>query len=572
MALVPEFISVLRDIRDTKYPQISQWFTSISAMNTSIGLTHTDIQNIQIDVTNKNNSIKSISVVNPITNVPNQPNGNAGNASVSYNATTNQFEFAIPIGQQGESMRIDGTVPTIVALYSLTVNTGDIYFVVQNSSNYVKLGTGTNTGESDWSTAIPIIPAQNFTELADTPSSYTGQHGKVPVVSNAETGLVFKTGAELGIIGYNYVKNPLFEGFNQVMPFLTTVAFGSDQRGYGTFTTFVGTPTLASDNARVSNGVTIANTSTFTSGKSAIGVRVQLETVLANATIANCGNIRLFLNGSSQFAVTDGTTTNSLTTGMTPNITDKYEIYATDKSLIVLNLTTGLMASSSLQLTIPAQTSGSIILGGNGMIAKFYAVLVQDKSNYTQIDGVYEDFANEWKKTSTGGELTVIPDIEGYEKGMRFVSGGLASVSKVRMSVGEGGQFAGKEVTLSFTAYSSGVGANSITTNFVTDRGSQVQTSRLITQSVGALVLDNGIEKNYTATFTVASIPTSTFLDSDAEDYFEFTLPASANFWIVVKKPKYEISSIQTEFTPQKAMISFEEMDIILGLTYEEIA
>jgi hypothetical protein len=572
MALIPEFISILRDIRDTKYPQISTWYNSIFNMNSNVQSIETNIEAIQIDVTNKNNSIKSISVTNPVTSVPNQPNGNTGSANVVYNATTNQFDFYIPIGAKGESMRIDGTVAFITDLYLLTVNAGDIYFVTANSSNYVKLGTGTNTGTSDWSSAIPIIPAQNFTELADTPSDYTGQAGKIPVVSDAETSLVFKTGAELGIIGYNYVKNPLFEGFKQTLPFLTTVAFGSDQRGYGTFTTFVGIPTIASDSIRVSNGVTIANTSVFTSGKSAIGVRVQLETTLANSTIVNCGNTKLFLNGSSQFAVTNGTLTNSLSVGMVPNITDKYEIYATNTELIVLNLTTGLMASSTMSLTISTQTSGSIILGGNGMIAKYFAILVQDKTLYTQVDGVYEEFANEWKKSSTGGELTIIPDIEGYEKGMRFASGGLATVSKIRMNVGDGGQFAGKEVTFSFTAYSSGVGANSIQADFVTDRGSQIQTSRLITQSACALVLDNGIEKNYKATFTVAPILSSVFLDSDAEDYFEFTLPASANFWIVVKKTKFEISSLQTEFTPQKAGISLEEIDVLLGQIYEEIA
>lgn len=570
MALIPEFISVLRDIRDTKYPQINTWFNSIFSMNSNVESIEANVEAIQVDVTNKNNSIKSISVVNPVTSVPNQPNGNAGSANVIYNPITNQFEFYIPIGEKGESMRIDGTVDLITDLYGLTVNTGDIYFVEANSSNYVKLDTGVNTGASDWSTAIPIVPAQNFTELADTPSDYTNQAGKIPAVSDSETGLVFKTGAELGIIGYNYVKNPLFENFVQEMPFLTTVAFGSDKRGYGTFTTLVGTPTLASDNVRVTNGVTIANSLVFTSKESAVGVRVQLETLVANSTIVNCGNMRIFINGSLQFAVTDGTTTNSLISGMTPNTTDVYEIYATDQSIIVLNVTTGIIASSSLELTITTQTSGSIILGGNGMVAKYFAILVQDKSSYLLTDGAYVEFAQEWEKMSTGGELSVVPDIEGYEKGMRFVSAGLATDSKVRMVVGEGGQFSGKEVTLSFTAYSSGVGANSIDVNFITDRGSEVQTSRLVTQDVGTFVLDNGIEKNYSMTFTAGSIG-DVFLDSDAKDYFEFTLPASARFWIVVKKPKYEISSLQTEFTPQKDIVDFNEIDDMLGKLYEEI-
>jgi len=567
MALVPEFISVLRDIRDTKYPQINAWFSSIFTMNANIVTMENNIELIQADVTTKNTSIKSISVLNPITTVPNQPNGDAGNASAVYNPITNQFEFGIPIGSQGQSMRIDYTVPAVINLYALTVNKGDIVFVEATSMNYVKLDTGVNLGASDWSLGIPITPTTTFIALTDVPSTYVGQKGKVPVVSNGETGLVFKTNAELGIIGYNYVKNPLFENILPAMPILTNVAFGSSERGYGTFTTVVGVPTLASDHVRVTTGATIANSTVYTNGKSAIGLRVQIESLVANSTLCNVGNMRLFINGSLQFALTDGTTTNSLTVGMVPNITDLYEIWATDQDLIVLNKTTGLMASSSLVLTIPLQTSGSVILGGLGMGAKFYAVLVQNKSTYVKVDGAYEEFAQSWTKSSTGGELSVVPDIEGASKGFRFVASALPSISKVRMPVGDGGQFSGKEVTLSFTAYSSGVGANTIGIDFVTDRGSQIVTSRLVTQIAGSAVLDTGIEKNYAITFIVGTLPVGTFLDADAEDYFEFTLPSSANFWIDVKKPKFEISSIQTEFTPQGGLtgsITDESLGVVL--------
>lgn len=551
--VVPEFISVLRDIRDNKYPQISAWYTSIFAMNANVNAVQANVIAIQADVSAKNTSIKSISVLNPVVTVPNQPNGEAGVASVVYNANTNQFEFAVPAGKQGKSMAINYTVATATALLALTVNTGDIGFVVDTSVIYVKLSTGTNTVlATDWSAPMAITPSTTFSGLSDTPIGYTGQAGKLVTVDGTETGLVYKTGAEVGIIGYNYVKNPLFENILNILPVLATTAFGSSERGYGSFTTFVGTPTLASNHARVSAGVTIANALVFTSGKSQLGIKVQFDTsIIPNSTIANLGNMRLFINASSQFALTDGTTTNSLAIGMIPNVTDIYEILATDQDLIVVNTTTGLMASSSMSLTIATQSSGSIILGGDGQVAKFYAVLVQDKSTYTRVDGVYEEFAQEWKKASTGGDLAVIPDTIGANKGFRFISSALASDSRVRMNVGDGGQFSGKEVTLSFTAYSSGVGANSIGINFVTDRGSQVTTSRLVTQVVGTSILDIGIEKNYSVTFIVNTLTGGTFLDSDAEDYFEFILPTSANYFINVKKPKFEISSIQTEFTPQ---------------------
>jgi hypothetical protein len=551
---IPEFISVLRDIRDTKYPQIKSWFDSVFSMNSNVENIEQNVELIQADITNKNLEIKNISVVNPITSVPNNPNGSAGLASVVYNGATNQFTFGIPVGERGQSMRIDYTVNLITDLYTLTVNKGDIVFVAENSSNYVKLDTGVNAGASDWSDPILITPATDFLQLTDTPVSYAGQSGKVPVVSTAENSLVFKTGAEMGIIGYNYVKNPLFDNLTLNMPVITNVAFGANARGYGTFTTFTGTPTLASDHVRITNGVTISNTSVFTSGKSAVGIRFQLETeVVVDSTILNVGNMRLFIDGNSKFAVTDGDTTNELETGMTPNITDLYELYATDQDLIVLNRTTGVMASHPMVLTIEPQTSGSVIIGGNGMGMKIYAVSVQDKSDYTQVNGVYESFAEDWFKQTTGGEMGILPDIEGYSKGMRFLSGGLATESKVKMTVGDGGQFSGKVVTLSFTAFSVGVGANSIGINFITDRGSQISTSRLITQSIGNTVLDNGIEKNYVVTFTVDEILDGTFLDADASDYFEFTLPVSANYWISVSKPKFEISNTQSDFTPQGA-------------------
>ena len=550
MALIPEFISVLRDIRDNKYPDIQQWYTSVEASEANVIAIEENCEAIQVDVTNKNTEIKTISIVNPVTTVPNQPNGDAGSADVAYNGTTNQFTFSVPVGPQGESMRIDYTVPTTADLLLLTVNTGDIAFVEFDSSQYIKLDTGTNASvATDWSDPIAITPATTFVQLTDTPSGYTSQAGKFPVVGDSETQLVFKTGAEVGIIGYNYVKNPLFNNITPVQPVLAETAFGSNERGYGSFSVHVGTPTLGSDHARVTNGVTMSHVDAFTKGEATIGVAIQLETLVANSTIVNTGNMRLSLNGSLQFAVDDGTTTNSLTT-LAVNTTDVYEILATEEDLLVLNRTTGLLYSSSLSLTVVAQTSGTITLGGDGLVAKFFGVGVNDRSEYIRVDGEYETFAENWTKQSTGGDLTVFPDIVGSDKGARFISSALATSGTVRFDVGDGGQFEGKEVTFSFTAFSSGVGANSVDMSFVTDRGTQIQTSRLVTQELGSTVLDNGIEKTYSATFTVDALPAGTFLDSDARDYIEVDLPASAQYWINVKKPKLEISSQPTEFTP----------------------
>lgn len=85
---------------------------------------------------------------------------------------------------------------------------------------------------------------------------------------------------------------------------------------------------------------------------------------------------------------------------------------------------------------------------------------------------------------------------------------------------------------------------------------------------MGVVVLDNGIEKNYFVTFDAPTISESIFLDSDASDYFEFTLPSSANYWINIKKPKFEISAVQTEFTPQGGILA-TFTDEALGLEIE---
>jgi len=48
-----------------------------------------------------------------------------------------------------------------------------------------------------------------------------------------------------------------------------------------------------------------------------------------------------------------------------------------------------------------------------------------------------------------------------------------------------------------------------------------------------------------------SALPEGTFLDVDASDYIEVDLPPSVQYWINVKEPKFEISSVATEFTPQ---------------------
>lgn len=197
--VIPEFISVLRKVRDFFYPQIQTLYNGIVGMEQNIENIQDDIAVRQADVTYKHNSLQTISIQNPTVSVLNKENGSAGDAKVTYDSLSNKFAFEIPIGEKGDSMKINHTVENIVNLYTLTASEGEIAFVNANSSQYVKLDTGTNVGASDWSDAIAISPSTAFVQLSDVPSSYNGQANKLTAVSSGATSLVFKTKEELGI-------------------------------------------------------------------------------------------------------------------------------------------------------------------------------------------------------------------------------------------------------------------------------------------------------------------------------------------------------------------------------------
>ncbi len=78
MALVPEFISILRDIRDTKYPQIETWYTSIEEI-------YGEMESISIGT---------------VTTVPNIGDVH-GVATAAYDPSTSELDLGIPAGDKG---------------------------------------------------------------------------------------------------------------------------------------------------------------------------------------------------------------------------------------------------------------------------------------------------------------------------------------------------------------------------------------------------------------------------------------------------------------------------------------
>jgi len=549
MAIVPEFISVLRNIRDTLYPSIVTKEATVVSAEANVVTIEDNVEAIQEDVTRKNQELKEISVVTPVTTVPNKPNGDTGDANVIYNATTNQFTFDVPVGPKGESMRIDYTVATANDLLALTVNTGDIAFVEDESSNYVKVATGNNADlVLDWSDPIAITQTTDFDGLTDTPSGKTGSAGKVLTVNNAETEIVFAGRKELGIVGYNYVENKIFDKAINESPLISKTVFGTAREGYGNFSTLSGSPSLSSGYMTIINGTSASDVNNFTKSKSYIEAKLKFNSLVDGATIVDCGNMKLFISSNGYVAVTDGTTTNELT-ALTLNTTDDYMFFATEKELIAINLTASVMYSNSVLLTITASTSGQIDVGGLGLEASIYDVNVGDRTNFTQIDGLYYEFAKGWRKESIGGDLLVDVNTNSIYNDLDILSGGDATENKIRFDLGKGGQFQGQKITLSFTSTSNGVGSNTITLDFVTDRGSSINTNRVITQNLGTMLLDNGVTKQYSATYDI-DLLTDTYMAEDSLDYVEVTLPSSVEFKINITEPKVELGEQVTEFVP----------------------
>lgn len=183
MATVPEFISVLRKIRDVIYPEIKilyedsvelketidvgkaefdadliQFNTDYSDFNTkkdqvdvavaSAQSSATSANNSAIIATNKSNEIKAITAQST-TGAP------GTSASASYNTTDGKFTFVIPQGSKGdkgESFTVNSSGTTAQrALYDaqpagwsfLDITTSTLYFKSRNTSG-------------DWSSGVPF--------------------------------------------------------------------------------------------------------------------------------------------------------------------------------------------------------------------------------------------------------------------------------------------------------------------------------------------------------------------------------------------------------------------------------
>lgn len=125
MALKPEFISLMREIRDTMYPEIVIAYDSVTTSEKAISDMYAEIVVINDRIVDINNSIKAITMGTVIT-VENNPDGTHGDAAARYNATLNKFEFDIPAGSKGNDglQGIEG-VEGVQGIQGLKGDTGD---------------------------------------------------------------------------------------------------------------------------------------------------------------------------------------------------------------------------------------------------------------------------------------------------------------------------------------------------------------------------------------------------------------------------------------------------------------
>lgn len=174
MALKPEFIGLLRDIRDTKYPEISAWHISIEEMNISIEAIYSAMNEI---------------TVGTVTTIENLPDDTHGVATASYDAVTSVLNFGLPAGDKGEIGDTGATGST-----GLTGATGDAfeidesglfsgrstydaeakgfsYLALDESILYMKL----SSTSGDWNTGTPFLQGEQGIQGEQGASPYANK-------------------------------------------------------------------------------------------------------------------------------------------------------------------------------------------------------------------------------------------------------------------------------------------------------------------------------------------------------------------------------------------------------------
>lgn len=219
MANIPEFISVLRRIRDVIYPEVEEMYENTAILkneaeqskNAASASALASASSATI-ATTKSNEIKNVSAQSNTL-----PNGSL--ATVSYNPTDGKFTFGLPVGakgDKGESYTINATGTTAGRAAYDTQSTGFsfldislsiVYFKLSATSGDWSVGTSFGKGENGESgedgTGITSVSFYSTTSLNGLASQPGGIDTYRITLSNSNTyDISLTNGSDLNINGY----------------------------------------------------------------------------------------------------------------------------------------------------------------------------------------------------------------------------------------------------------------------------------------------------------------------------------------------------------------------------------
>lgn len=166
MANIPEFISVLRRIRDEIYPEVEAIYKSTATLESQAE--QSKISAAASATASASSAATATTKANEIKNVSAQANtlSSGSSATVSYNATDGKFTFGLPVGakgDKGESYTINATGTTYGRAAYDAQSVGFSYLDITLSIVYFKL----SATSGDWSTGTSFGRGEDGADGAD---------------------------------------------------------------------------------------------------------------------------------------------------------------------------------------------------------------------------------------------------------------------------------------------------------------------------------------------------------------------------------------------------------------------
>ena len=560
----PEFITLLRTIRDEYYPDMDDWYQDVLIKHAQVVTLHGEVVTMHDEVEQVWSNIREITVKKPVTSVPNKPDGSPGDPDVNYDPINNEFSFQIPVGAKGDSMDIDYAVDTIADRDNLTgVLEGEICYVDETQMIYVMKSDGT------WSAGLVLTPASTFISLTDTPIEYTGASGKIPTVDSSESQLIFSGPEELGIVGFNYVDNPRFDNPDYGINFIIRAIFGSDRGGYAGFTTFTGSPTLNTGDVTFDGTNDMTNPNASISGRSGLSIHFTLNAVSAGDLI-DADGMGLRINASNRFEVwgmNNGVESQITLAALDLATATEYLLFGDETGITCFDLTNNTVSTQIGSITVTEDSYGPGMTIGTGIAMSVMDAYVYDRTEYQWTDGVPMRLAQGRYKYAAGADIEVYPtdpSLFGVTDAQLVFSRDPGNLTEgyTDIRIGGCGDFSGKTLTYSFAALSIGT-APIVTLQLVNDTASTSGSTRYYIQDVTQFEITSGL-KEYKVTFDADTLDADLYKEIGHGAYMRIVFPNASDFYVVSGHPKLELGNVQTPFTPQVKSPSWGQIEAII--------